>query len=95
MDPYKIILMPWITEKSLEQRRIANPGEGYFQNNNRLEFIVRREASKSDIKAAIEELLEVRVAKVNTRITKEGKHASVKLAEGFDAEEAALKLGAF
>ena len=87
MDPYKIILMPWITEKSLEQRRVAAEEIGYFQNNNRLEFIVRREASKADIKAAVEELLEVRVAKVNTRITKEGKHASVKLAEGYDAED--------
>ena len=95
MDPYKIILMPWITEKSLEQRRVAAEEIGYFQNNNRLEFIVRREASKADIKAAVEELLEVRVAKGNTRITKEGKHASVKLAEGYDAEETALKLGAF
>ena len=44
---------------------------------------------------SLEELLEVRVAKVNTRICKEGKHASVKLAEGYDAEETALKLGAF
>ena len=95
MDPYKIILKPWITEKSLEQRRVAAEEIGYFQNNNRLEFIVRREATKADIKAAIEELLEVRVAKVNTRICKEGKHASVKLAEGYDAEETALKLGAF
>tara|TARA_B100001113_G_C20987762_1_gene569048 strand:- start:140 stop:436 length:297 start_codon:yes stop_codon:yes gene_type:complete len=95
MDPYKIILMPWITEKSLEARRVAVEDLGYFQNNNRLEFIVRREASKADIKAAVEELLEVQVAKVNTRISKEGKHASVKLAEGYDAEETALKLGAF
>ena len=59
MDPYKIILMPWITEKSLEQRRVASEEIGYFQNNNRLEFIVRREATKADIKAAIEELLEL------------------------------------
>ena len=56
MDPYKIILMPWITEKSLEQRRVAAEEIGYFQINNRLEFIVRREASKADIKAAVEEL---------------------------------------
>jgi large subunit ribosomal protein L23 len=95
MDPYKVILMPWITEKSLQARRVASVDDGFYQNNNRLEFIVRREASKADIKAAIESLLEVRVAKVNTRVTKEGKHASVKLAEGYDAEEAALKLGAF
>ena len=50
---------------------------------------------EGDIKAAVEELFEVKVAKVNTRICKEGKHASVKLAEGYDAEETALKLGAF
>ena len=87
--------MPWITEKSLEARRVAAEEIGYYQNNNRLEFIVRREANKADIKAAVESLLEVRVAKVNTRITKDGKHASVKLAEGYDAEETALKLGAF
>jgi len=95
MDPYKVILMPWITEKSLEARRVASEDNEYFQNNNRLEFIVRLEATKAEIKAAIESLLEVNVAKVNTRITKEGKHASVKLGEGYDAEETALKLGAF
>ena len=39
--------------------------------------------------------LDVKVAKVNTRITRTGKHASVRLADGYDAEEAALKLGAF
>ena len=95
MDPYKIILMPWITEKSLEARRVANEDIGYVQNNNRLEFVVRREASKADIKAAVESLFDVRVAKVNTRVTKDGKHASVKLADDYDAEETALKLGAF
>ena len=38
---------------------------------------------------------DVKVDRVNTRITKAGKHASVKLAEGYDAEETSLKLGAF
>ena len=95
VDPYDVLLSPWITEKSLNARRVADP-EGYYkENNNRIEFIVRRRATKADIKAAIEELLEVKVSKVNTRIMKTGKHASVKLAEGYDAEEAALKLGAF
>jgi ribosomal protein L23 len=40
-------------------------------------------------------MFDVKVAKVNTRFTITGKHASVRLAEGYDAEEAALKLGAF
>ena len=95
MDPYNVIMMPWITEKSLEARRHADPETGYFQNNNRLEFIVAPEATKADVKEAVERMFDVKVAKVNTRITKNGKHATVKLAEGYDAEEAALKLGAF
>ena len=95
VDPFEIIIMPWITEKTLEARRVADPDIGYVQNNNRIEFIVHREATKRQIKQAVEELFEVKGAKVNTRITITGKHASVRLAEGYDAEEAALKLGAF
>ena len=95
MDPYDVIIMPWITEKTLEARRIADPEGGHLENNNRIEFIVRREATKQDIKKAIEKLLEVKVAKVNVRINSTGKHASIRLQEGYDAEEAALKLGAF
>ena len=81
--------------KRSRERRVAAEDIGYLDNNKRLEFIERRSATKRDIKAAVEELFEVKVAKVNTRICKEGKHASVKLAEGYDAEETALKLGAF
>jgi|TARA_B100001250_G_scaffold62865_4_gene49249 large subunit ribosomal protein L23 len=95
VDPFEIIIMPWITEKTLEARRVADPEIGYAQNNNRIEFIVHRDATKRQIREAVEELFEVKVAKVNTRITITGKHASVRLAEGYDAEEAALKLGAF
>ena len=95
MDPYDVIIMPWITEKTLEARRISDPDGGHLENNNRIEFIVRREATKKDIKQAIETLLEVKVSKVNVRIIRTGKHASIRLADGYDAEEAALKLGAF
>ena len=95
VDPFEIIIMPWITEKTREARRVADPEIGYAQNNNRIEFIVHRDATKRQIREAVEELFEVKVAKVNTRITITGKHASVRLAEGYDAEEAALKLGAF
>jgi len=95
MDPYDVIIMPWITEKTLDARRVSDPDGVHKENNNRLEFIVRREATKKDIKEAVEYLLEVKVSKVNVRINRTGKHASVRLSEGFDAEEAALKLGAF
>ena len=94
-DPFDIILMPWITEKTLEARRVSDPDIGFLQNNNRIEFIVHRDATKAQIKRAVEELFEVKVAKVNTRFRITGKHASVRLADGYDAEDAALKLGAF
>ena len=68
-DPFDIILMPWITEKTLEARRVSDPDIGFLQNNNRIEFIVHRDATKAQIKRAVEELFEVKVAKVNTRIT--------------------------
>ncbi len=95
VNPYDIILMPWITEKTLEARRVSDEESGYRENNNRIEFIVRREATKKEIREAVEQMFDVKVAKVNTRITITGKHASVRLADGYDAEEAALKLGAF
>ena len=95
VNPYDIILMPWITEKTLEARRVADLENNYRENNNRIEFIVRRESTKKQIRDAVEMLLDVKVAKVNTKITITGQHASIRLAEGYDAEEAALKLGAF
>ena len=85
MDAYDVIIMPWLTEKSMEARSMEQ----------RLEFIVDKRANKTQIARAVETIFEVEVAKVNTRITKHGKHASVRLAEGYDAEDAALRLGAF
>ena len=85
VNPYDIIMMPWITEKAMEARSV----------DNRLEFIVRRSATKQDIATAVEALFDAEVDKVNVRNTKNGKVASVRLAEGYDADEAAMRLGAF
>ena len=85
MDAYDVIIMPWLTEKSMEARSMEQ----------RLEFIVDKRATKTQIARAVETIFEVEVAKGNTRITKHGKHASVRLAEGYDAEDAAMRLGAF
>ena len=46
-------------------------------------------------KRQVEILFDAEVAKVNVRNTKNGKLASVKLAEGYFADEAAMRLGAF
>ena len=53
------------------------------------------DATKAQIRRAVESLLDVNVDKVNTRITQHGKHASVLLAEGNSADEAAMRLGMF
>ena len=84
MNAYDVIIMPWVTEKTMEART----------TQNRQEFIVRRAATKKQIARAIKTIFEVEVASVNVRNTKHGKHASVRLAEGFDAEDAAMRLGA-
>ena len=73
VNPYDIILMPWITEKTLEARRVSDLENNYRENNNRIEFIVRRESTKTQIRQAVEMLLDVKVAKVNTKITITGK----------------------
>ena len=85
VNPYDVIMLLWITEKAMEART----------SGNRLEFIVRRSATKADIAAAVEALFDAEVVKVNVRNTKNGKLASVKLAEGYYADEAAMRLGAF
>ena len=85
VNPYDVIMMPWITEKAMEART----------GGNRLEFIVRRSATKSEIAEAVEKLFDAEVAKVNVRNTKNGKIASVRLAEGYHADESAMRLGAF
>lgn len=85
MDPYRIIYHPWVTEKT----------QRYMDEENKLEFIVNRRATKLQIKKAVETLYEVKVEKVNTRIAKEGKHATVKFAKPYKAPEIATRIGVF
>src|SRR5687767_6443616 len=71
-DPYRIVFHPVVTEKTMFN----------MDNNNTLEFIVAVWATKPEILKAVESLFTVKVAKVTTRITKDGKRAVVKFAEG-------------
>ena len=85
MDPYEIILHPYVTEKTLEA----------IENNNTLEFIVNIKANKQQIKEAVEKAFNVKVESVNTKITKRGKHAMVKLKPEYSAEEVGMRIGIF
>ena len=84
MDPYEILLYPHITEKSVS----------LIVTENKIVFIVKRNARKDEIKKAFEKLFEVEVQKINTVITKDGKKkAFIKLKPKYKAADVAVKLG--
>ena len=85
MDPYDIIFHPYVTEKTMN----------FMEKNNALEFVVKRNADKKQIKEAVEQLFEVKVKDVNTRITKHGKHAIVVFMPEFKAEDIGMRIGIF
>src|SRR2546428_14163181 len=62
---------------------------------NRLEFLVRREATRTQVKTAFEDLFQAKVEKANTFARKDGKHAIIKLKPGFSAEEIGMRIGVF
>ena len=83
-DPWKIILQPYLTEKSI----------GKIETENKLVFIVDRKSTKKNIKWAIERALDVKVDKIQTTIDQKGrKKAWVKLAKGFSASDIATRFG--
>ena len=91
--PRAVLLTPYVTEKSMNQ--ISGTVRQSNTDGNRLEFIVRRAATKAEIKEAFEKRYEAKVVSVNTRITKNGKHAIIKLTKDFSAEEVGMRLGIF
>lgn len=84
-SPYDVVLHPIVTEKMMFN----------MDKNNSLEFLVVPRATKPEIKAAVEELFEVKVRKVTTRHSREGKRAIVRFAEGYSAEDVGTRIGVF
>jgi large subunit ribosomal protein L23 len=65
-----------------------------LEAENKLVFIVNKDATKRDIKLAVEELYDVAVDTVNSTITPEGKKkAFVRLSPEYKAVDVAIKLG--
>jgi large subunit ribosomal protein L23 len=65
-----------------------------IEAENKITFIVDVDASKNDIRRAVEELYEVRVDRVNSVVTPEGrKKAYVKLTSDYKASDLAVRLG--
>ncbi|KAB1187916.1 MULTISPECIES: 50S ribosomal protein L23 [Haloferax] len=81
-----IIEHPLVTEKAMNQMD--------FQN--KLQFIVHVDATKSEISDEIESRYDVTVEKINTQVTMKGKKkATVRLSEDDDAQEVASRIGVF
>ncbi len=84
-DAFNILLHPSVTEKTM----------AVMDRSNALEFVVRHDATKQQIKEAIKEVFQVDVKAVNTRITKEGKKAIVYFPAEVSAEEIGMRIGVF
>ena len=88
LNPHDIVLRPRVTEKLM--------GKMEAGTENKLVFVCKREATKRQIKWAVEKLFDVKVESVNTQITTDGlKQAHVKFAEGFSAEDVGMRVGIF
>ena len=72
LEPYQVILRPLVTEK----------GTHLSEKYNSYTFRVHSLASKTDIRAAVEELWDVRVVKVRTQM-RQGKPRRHKMAFGY------------
>ncbi len=83
---YDVILHPLVTEKTVKMVEIEN----------KLTFIVKKEATKKQIKQLIEKHFNVKIEKINTLITQKGvKKAYVKLKPEYNASDIASKLGVY
>jgi len=76
-------LKPIVTEKAVMM----------IEAQNSLTFTTDKAATKDEIKKEVEELFEVKVAKVRSQIRKNKKYAYVQLKKDFPAIDVATKLG--
>nr|ADD38523.1 60S ribosomal protein L23a [Lepeophtheirus salmonis] len=84
LDAFKIIKRPVTTEPAMKK----------IEDNDTLVFIVDRKANKPAIKAAVQELYNIKVARVNTLNTpRNEKKAYIKLPRDVDAIDVANKIG--
>jgi len=84
MESHEVIVYPLMTESASLM----------VEKDNKLIFVVNLKAGKTDVKKAVEQLYEVKVAKVTMLITPQGqKKAFVKLTPEYKASDVAIKLG--
>ena len=83
---FDVIEHPLVTEKAMND----------MDFDNKLVFLVELDATKTEVREAIESRYEVSVENVNTQVTPKGrKKATVALGEDDDAQEVASRIGVF
>ncbi len=82
---HRIILHAYVTEKSMDE----------MERLNKLEFVVDRRATRAEIRRAVEATYQCKVAKINTKIVRVGKIATVRFAKEFSAEDIGGRAGVF
>ncbi|MEF8779557.1 MAG: 50S ribosomal protein L23 [Haloferacaceae archaeon] len=82
----RVIKHPLVTEKAMNE----------MDFDNKLQFVVHIDATKPEIREAIQEQYDIDIVDVNTQITPQGrKKATVTLSEEDDATEIASRIGVF
>ncbi|MGA8542055.1 MAG: 50S ribosomal protein L23 [Thermoplasmata archaeon] len=82
---HRVVLHAYVTEKSMDE----------MERLNKLEFAVDRRATRAEIKRAIEGIYQCKVAKVNTKIVREGKIATITFTKDYSAEDIGSRAGVF
>lgn len=82
---HRILLHAYVTEKSMDE----------MERQNKLEFVVDRRATRSEIARAVEQLYQCKVAKVNVKIVRVGKIATVRFSSDYSAEDIGSRAGVF
>ncbi|MCI4368823.1 MAG: 50S ribosomal protein L23 [Thermoplasmata archaeon] len=82
---HRVILHAYVTEKSMDE----------MERQNKLEFVVDRRATRAEIKGAIESIYQCKVEKVNTKIVRVGKIATVRFTKDYSSEDIGSRAGVF
>ena len=82
---HRIILHAYVTEKSMDE----------MERQNKLEFVVDRRANRAEIRRAVEQTYQCKVAKITVKIVRMGKIATVRFSKDFSAEDIGGRAGVF
>jgi len=82
---HRIILHAYVTEKSMDE----------MERQNKLEFVVDRRANRADIRKAVEDTYQCKVAKITVKIVRAGKIATVRFTKDFSSEDIGGRAGVF